>query len=240
MLRTVYFFTRFGLHLISTLHTSYKFNKLGKEGKLEEQKTFLDESAKAWGQYLVERTGSTIHVQGKDNIPDGPCLIISNHQSNFDIPILAGYLDKPLGFIAKKELGKVPIMSTWMKRVKCVFIDRQNPRQAIKALGEATNFLKEGHTLVIFPEGTRSKSAKMGEFKKGSLRIAEKSGVPIVPVTISGSYKIYEGNGSRVRPAEVNVIVGEPIYINQLTDEEKDQLLDNLRQQFQHNLDALQ
>ena len=239
MLRTVFFFARFSLNLVSTIYTAYRYKELGKAGKLEEQREFLFQSAEAWGKYLVEKTGSTVNIQGNENIPEGACLFISNHQSNFDIPILSGYLDKPIGFIAKKELGKVPILSEWMKRVHCVFLDRQNPRQAIKVLAEAANILKKGNSLVIFPEGTRSKGMEMLEFKKGSLRVAEKAGVPIVPVTISGSYKIFEENGNRIRPAQVNVIVDKPIYLDQLSDEEKDQLLEKLKEQFQHNLDML-
>jgi 1-acyl-sn-glycerol-3-phosphate acyltransferase len=237
MLRTVTFFTKFGLHLVSTIHTSYRYNQLGKAGKAEEQTQFLNEAAIEWGQYLVKRTKSTIDVIGKDNIPEGPCLIISNHQSNFDIPILAGYLDKPIGFIAKKELAKVPIMSKWMERVHCVFIDRDNPRQAIKALATAATSLQQGNSLVIFPEGTRSKSNIMGEFKKGSLRLAEKSGVPILPVTLIDSYKIYEGNNNRIRSAKVQVIIDKPIYMDKLENAQKLELLDTIKSQIQTNLD---
>jgi len=237
MLRTVTFFTKFGLHLVSTIHTSYRYNQLGKAGETEEQTQFLNDAAKGWGQYLVERTKSTVNVIGKENIPEGPCLIISNHQSNFDIPILAGYLDKPIGFIAKKELAKVPIISKWMERIHCVFIDRDNPRQAIKALATAATSLQQGNSLVIFPEGTRSKSQNMGEFKKGSLRLAEKSGVPILPITLIDSYKIYEGNNNRIRTAKVQVIVDKPIYIDQLDDAQKSGLLDTIKTQIQANLD---
>lgn len=238
MMRTVYFFIRFVVHLMMTVFISLRYFILEKQGKLKEQQEYLYEQAEGWGKFLIEKTGSKVRVIGQENIPEGAVLVISNHQSNFDIPLLVGYLGKPIGFVAKKELAKIPIMSTWMKRIHCVFIDRQNNRQAIKALAEAANSLKAGHSLVIFPEGTRSKKSTMGPFKKGSLRLAEKSGVPILPVTIIDSYKVYEGNNNRVQPANVQLIIEKPIDINQLDDEQKEQLLDQLREQFQKNLDT--
>src|SRR5699024_1808110 len=98
-----------------------------------------------------------------------------------------GYLGVPHGFIAKVELTKFPIVSQWMKEMKCIFMDRSDRRQSLQSIKEGINILKNGHSMVIFPEGTRSKSDAMGEFKAGSMTLATKSGVPIVPITISGS-----------------------------------------------------
>ncbi len=237
MIRTILFYIRFALHLLTTIPTSFHYWRLGRAGQFAKQQEYLYAAVKDWGHYLVETTGSQVEVVGLEHIPEGACLIISNHQSNFDIPILGGYLNKPVGFIAKKELGKVPIISTWMKRIHCIFIDRENSRQAVKALSEAIASLKAGNSLIIFPEGTRSKGDQMGVFKKGSLRIAEKSGVPIVPITIDGSHRILEGNNNRIRPAKVRVIIDEPIYMERLDDEQKAILLDTIKAQIQKNLD---
>ena len=237
MIRTIWFYFRFALELLTTFGTARHMKKLEGKGLLQEQQVYLDQVVKDWGQFLVNITGSQVVVKGKENIPNSACLIISNHQSNFDIPILAGYLNKRLGFIAKKELEKVPIVSYWMRQIHCVFIDRENARQAVRALAEAVKTLQAGNSLVIFPEGTRSKGEQMDVFKKGSLRLAEKSGVPVVPVTIDGSYKILEGNNNRIRPATVTVTVGEPIYMEQLSVEERAALLDTIKTQIQVNLD---
>lgn len=240
MIRTIWFYLRFALQLLTTIGTARQMKKLEEKGLLQEQQAYLDQVVKDWGQFLVRITGSKIIVKGKENIPDSACLIISNHQSNFDIPILAGYLDKRIGFIAKKELEKVPVISHWMRQIHCVFIDRENPRQAVRALADAAKTLQEGNSLVIFPEGTRSKGEQMNVFKKGSLRLADKSGVPVVPVTIDGSYKILEGNNNRIQSADVTVIVGEPIYMEQLSEEERAVLLDTIKAQIQTNLDQAQ
>ncbi len=123
-------------------------------------------------------------------IPDEPVLFVSNHQGSFDIPLLLGYIDKPKAFIAKWELRYLPFIGSWMKELGCIFIKRNDFRQTLKAFKGAGEVFKKGQSLVIFPEGTRSRSSKLGEFKRGSLKIALREKVPVVPVTIKGSYKL--------------------------------------------------
>ena len=127
-----------------------------------------------------------------------------------------GFIDKPKGFIAKIELSKLPLVHTWMKLIQCVFMDRKDLRQSLKAMDQGIQILKSGQSMVIFPEGTRSKGGPMGEFKKGSLRLAQKTNVPIVPIAISGSYKIMEERVFRITPAEVDVRIGKPILLQEL------------------------
>ena len=114
--------------------------------------------------------------------------------------------------------------------------DRENTREAIKVILEGVNYLKEGHSLCIFPEGTRSKSNNVGSFKKGSLKLALKSGVPIVPVTIDGAYKILEEN-NRLRKAHVIVTVDKPIYTEGMTKEEQNDLIDEIKSKIVKNLE---
>ena len=115
-------------------------------------------------------------------------------------------------------------------------MDRENTREAIKVILEGVNYLKEGHSLCIFPEGTRSKSNNVGSFKKGSLKLALKSGVPIVPVTIDGAYKILEEN-NRLRKAHVIVTVDKPIYTEGMTKEEQNDLIDEIKSKIVKNLE---
>lgn len=126
-------------------------------------------------------------------------------------------LDKPNGFIAKKEAKKIPFVPTWMDYLGCVFIDRENPREAVKALNEAADKIKSGYSIIIFPEGTRSKSDNMGQFKGGAFKIAEKTRVPIVPVLLDGTYKIMEANKNWMVPGTVNVTILPPIDTTELT-----------------------
>ncbi|MHB1393346.1 MAG: lysophospholipid acyltransferase family protein [Clostridia bacterium] len=221
MIRTIAWFAYFWLYLIKIMPGYYKANRFLKEGKIKERDMLVDSVASKWAKDLLKLAGARVKVIGAENIPiDRAVLFVSNHQGNFDIPILLGCIDKPKAFIAKVEMLKMPIIRTWMKQMNCVFLDRQDLRQSLRIMNEATEYLKDGYSMVIFPEGTRSKGETMGEFKAGSLRIAVKANVPIVPVTIKGSYKLMEQNGVIIKPAEVEVVVSEPIETLGLTKEQ--------------------
>ncbi|QUH26973.1 lysophospholipid acyltransferase family protein [Serpentinicella alkaliphila] len=214
-MRTIYFYVYLSLHLLYSCIYIPRVKYYIKHNMLKEKRSLTYKISNRWAKSLVRITGSSVDISGLENIPvDTPVLFASNHQSNFDIPILLGYLPKPIGFVAKVELAKVPLLSTWLKFGDCVFIDRKDIRQSLKAINAASDILKSGHSMVIFPEGTRSKSNELGVFKPGSLKLAEKAGVPIIPITIHNSYEIYEGNNNRVKPANVRITVGKPIYSN--------------------------
>ncbi|SES84931.1 lysophospholipid acyltransferase family protein [Anaerobranca gottschalkii] len=164
--------------------------------------------------------GVKVEVEGLENLLDRNMIFVGNHQSMVDIPVMLGYIPGIKGFIAKKETKKLPIINWWMEEINCVFLDRHNIRQGMKDMAKAKGLLEEGKSLVIYPEGTRSKSDQMGEFKKGSLKIGVQAGVPIVPVAISGSYKIFEEE-RKIKKGKVKVKIGEPIFIERLSEEEK-------------------
>ncbi|WP_226035375.1 lysophospholipid acyltransferase family protein [Aquibacillus saliphilus] len=164
---------------------------------------------------VIERTGTKVNVRGQNKLPNGPVLYVSNHQGIFDILVLIGFAGKPLGFIAKKEIKKIPIVRAWMDEMQCVFIDRANRREAIKVISKGIDNLKNGQSMVIFPEGTRSRGAKLHEFKSGSLRLGTKAGVPIVPVAINGTYNILENNNGKIKAADVTIEICDPIYPDQ-------------------------
>ncbi|PEI83611.1 1-acyl-sn-glycerol-3-phosphate acyltransferase [Bacillus pseudomycoides] len=165
-----------------------------------------------FGKKMVRVAGATVQVNGIENVPkDKPVLVVSNHQSDMDIPVLLGYLNKPIGFVSKAEIKKFPIVPTWMELMNCVFMDRGNRRQSLQAIKDGIELLKNGHSIVIFPEGTRSKGREMGEFKAGSFHLAVKAGVAILPVTVDGTYKMFEANGNRMKPAHATVTISKPI-----------------------------
>ena len=156
------------------------------------------EQAKSFGQGMVRSTGSTVEISGLENIPKNEgVLFVSNHQSNFDIPVLFGYLNHPIGFVSKIEITKLPFVARWMRLTRCVLLDRKNRRQGILAMKEGISILKEGHSLVIFPEGTRTGCDEMLPFKQGSLRFAKDGHVCIVPIAISGTHKMMESAKGR-------------------------------------------
>lgn len=215
MLKTIWWFIYFWFYMFSTIPTLIKVKKLDKAKRFLEKDKIVHEAAKKWARKLVQLTGSSVRVSGEEHIPkEGAVLFVCNHQGNFDIPILLGFIDKPKGFISKIEIKKFPIIGSWMQMMNCVFMDRKNLRQQLNAINEGAEHLRKGYSLVIFPEGTRSKSNKMNKFKPGSLKLATKTGVPIVPVTIKGTYKIMENNlfGYLLKPAHVEVIISPAIY----------------------------
>ena len=160
---------------------------------------------------LMKIAGAEVHITGKENMPDGPALYVANHQSYFDIMIVLSYMTPLKGFIAKKEVRKVPLLNGWLKVVGCIYIDRANLRSSLDTINDAEEALRNGHSLVVFPEGTRSHGKPMREFKGGSLRCAIRAGVPIVPFVIDGAYKLFEEH-KRITPASVNVKILPPVY----------------------------
>ena len=238
MLRTIVWFSYFWLYLIKIMPKYFKANQFLKDGKIKERDILVNSVASKWAKDLLKVAGASVKVTGAENVPlDRTVLFVSNHQGSFDIPIMLGCIDKPKAFIAKVELLKMPIISTWMKQLNCVFLDRNDPRQSLRTMNEATEYLKKGYSMVIFPEGTRSKGRTMGEFKAGSLRIGMKAGVPIIPVTIKGSFKLMEQNGSIIKPAEVEVIISEPIETSELTKEQSSGLHEKVRSIIEANLE---
>ncbi len=237
MFRTIVWFSYFWFYLIKIMPGYFKANRLLKEGKIKERDMLVGSVASKWAKDLLKMAGARVKVIGAENVPlDRAVLFVSNHQGNFDIPILLGYIDKPKAFIAKVEMLKIPILRTWMKQMNCVFLDRLDLRQSLRVMNEATEYLKKGYSMVIFPEGTRSKGETMGEFKAGSLRIAIKANVPIVPVTIKGSFKLMEQNGFIIKPAEVEIVISEPIETFGLTKEQTNGLHEKVSSIIANNL----
>ncbi|PKM41842.1 MAG: 1-acyl-sn-glycerol-3-phosphate acyltransferase [Firmicutes bacterium HGW-Firmicutes-8] len=222
MLRTYFFFICFGLSLAVTGLFLPFWHVLGWLGLLNARQRYGYWVSHFWARFLLAVAGVRVKVKGTENIPQGETvLFVSNHQGNFDIPVLFRSLPKPIGFLAKVELTKIPVIHSWMNKLGCVFINRTDLRQSVKAVQKCVEVLKGGHSLVIFPEGTRARGPQMGEFKKGSLRLVEKAGVPIVPVTVNGTYRAMEANGDRITPVDVEVTVSPPIYFDRLSKEEQ-------------------
>lgn len=167
-------------------------------------------------------SGIKLNVSGVENIPDDKGVVfVGNHSSIFDIVVFWGAMKKPVAFVAKSSIKKVPLLYTWMKLDHCVFLNRDDPREAIKTITEATENVKKNINMFIFPEGTRSKDGMMGEFKNGSLKIASRANAPVVPVAFSGTRAIFEDALPFVKKGQVNIKIGQPQLISELSDEDK-------------------
>ena len=175
-------------------------------------------------RFILRIAGSKIEVRGRERIPAGAVLYVGNHRSYFDI--LVGYTSVPdlTGFVAKKEMLKVPSLSHWMKNVNCLFLDRTDLKAGMRMILDGIEKVKNGVSIWIFPEGTRNENEQLSdllEFKEGSLKIAEKSGCPVVPVAISGTADIFEKHLPFIRPSKVIIEYGEPFYIKDLEPEKR-------------------
>lgn len=210
------FFVSYMLFIALTFPIHYYYEKKGPQDK---KRNLVYKINRVLSRNIVRFSRCDLEIIGEENIPkDQAALYVSNHQSYLDIPLLVYALNQPLGFVAKMELSKVPIIGKWIYFTESVFIDRKDIRQSLKAINEASKKIKDQHSMVIFPEGTRSKNTTMNPFKPGSLKIAEKAKSLVVPVTIINSYKLYEANNNRIRPAKVRIVVSKP-----LTPQEKGQ-----------------
>ena len=180
-------------------------------------------------RHYLRATGSRVNVQGLENLPTDTQKIcfVSNHQSIFDIFAIRGYVPILTGFLAKKELTKIPLLNGWMKGIGCVFLDRSSPHAAVKAIEKGVKSIQAGNAIVLFPEGTRSKSQKMGPFKSGSLKLAIRAGATIVPVTLNNSFCIYE-EARKVRKANVKLIIHKPVDVAKEENKDSKVLSDKL------------
>jgi len=182
-----------------------------------------------WAKCVVLSTFTTVTVFGYENLSaETNVCFICNHQSFFDITVLLGWLRKPVGFVAKKELRTIPILNGWITAIHSVFIDRQNSRKAITSINKAIELIKLGHCIAIFPEGTRSKDGKIGEFKIGSLKLATASQSIIQPITITGTWDIYEKNHA-ITKSRVLMTIHKMITPEDYNALDKKSLIDNLR-----------
>ena len=167
-----------------------------------------------WAGRLLAMAGVTVTVTGRENIPAGrPCVFVANHRSYYDIPLMLTQLDAPHALVSKIEVSRIPLVRGWMRLLHCVFVDRGDARQSIQCLSQATENVRAGYSVTIFPEGTRYKGAEggLGEFKGGAFRIATRAGAPLVPVVIHGSRAIMEDNGGWMKPAHVRIEILPPI-----------------------------
>ncbi len=229
-MRTIIWFIYFWGYLLFALPKMKKAQRLAAAGELDARDALVEPKIRAWARSLLRLAGVKVEITGLEHIPEGPVVFVPNHQSYFDIPVLLAWLDRPYPLVSKVEVKKIPLIRQWMELLGCVFIDRDNARQSVAALGEAARTMVErGRSLIIFPEGTRSRGERLGEFKNGGFRAALKAGVPVVPVVIDGTYRAMEANHMWIKPASVRVRVLEAIPTAGMSREESKEIGQRVR-----------
>ena len=177
-----------------------------------------------WGfKSILKVTGVETVVIGQENIPDEAVLYIANHRSFFDILLTYSRCPRLTGYIAKKGMENIPLLSTWMKYLYCLFLDRENIKEGLKTILQAIEYVKQGISICIFPEGTRNKGEELSmlPFKDGAFKIATKTNCAIIPISMNNTAEIFENHFPKVKKTRVIIEYGKPIYPNDLDKETK-------------------
>lgn len=170
-------------------------------------------------------SGTRVVISGLENVPkDTPVLYVSNHRSYYDIVTCYPLVKNNTAFLSKKEMLKFPFVNIWMILMNCQFLDRDDLRKGMKTIAKCTDLLKGNTSVFVFPEGTRGLGGEMKPFKEGTMRIAVKSGSPIVPVAVYNTENIFETHIPKVQKATVTVTFGKPIDPTGLSPAEKKHL----------------
>jgi 1-acyl-sn-glycerol-3-phosphate acyltransferase len=172
---------------------------------------FAHRCARAWSWLILATTGVEVTVRGLERLVPGKTYVfVANHQSIYDIPCLFWSLPFQLRIIAKDSLGRFPVLGAHLKRTGHLLVDRRKPDRS-SVFGWASRLTANGLSLIIFPEGTRSRDGFMGKFKGGSIMLAMQAGLPLVPISVVGSRHVMTKGELTTRPGHVTVVVHEPI-----------------------------
>ena len=213
-----------GLYLILGIPVLWVLNQMGKSEKWKYKTDLIAlRMVQEAFKVMLFIAGTKQIVMGEENVPkDQPVLYIPNHRSYFDILLLYSRTPGLTGFVAKDAMLKAPLLRDWMKKLYCLFLNRENPREGLKVILQGIEQINQGVSMCIFPEGTRNKEdGEMLPFKEGSLKMAEKTGCLIIPVAMNNTAEIFENHAPWIRKCRVVIEYGAPIDPKTLTKEER-------------------
>lgn len=192
-----------------------------------------------WGRAVCRLNGVKVQVDGLENIHrNRTYILVSNHQGFFDTFSLVGYLPIRFVLMAKESLFRIPFLGWGMKLSGYISVDRTNRKKSYHSFMNMIEKVKDGYTAIIFPEGRRTLDGNIGEFKKGSLLIATRTGTPIIPVTISGSYEVMKIGEKCIRPGLIRIKIDKPIETSNLSKTERENLIIKVREIIVANYDS--
>ena len=186
--------------------------------------------ARMWARHVLRVSGIQMTVQNQERVDlDKPFIVMSNHVSNMDIPVLFLAFPVEFTFLTKHTLKKVPFFGWALQAAGFIFVDRSNPDKARESIDAAAHDVSSGRSIVVFPEGTRSPDGSLLPFKKGGFVLAAKTGVQVVPVYLKGAYEAMPKNTFETRSSVIDVLIGEPIDATDYTLETKEELMRDVR-----------
>ncbi len=180
-------------------------------GLLTREDRIASEIMRWWGRGFIRIGGWKVRVEGLGNLPPGGAILAANHQSLVDIPLFLTAIPREVRFLAKRELGRIPLFGYAMVAAGNLFIDREDPRDAVHLVREATERMDRGQMVVIFPEGTRSRDGSIGDFKPGAFYLARKTGARLLPVLLDGGHEALPRGALLFRPAALAVRILPPM-----------------------------
>jgi len=239
MIKTVFCFAYVVLTILVLTPVAVLAVLLGFLGLRKPVSVLVYRVAQGWARCLICLIGCRMTVVGRENVPRrGGVCFVSNHSSIVDILMLLGYAGRPFGFVAKKELLRVPLLNMWISVLGGLFIDRKNPRKALKTINAGVARIKKGGGMIIFPEGSRSRGKGLLPFRPGAFKLAALSGSVIVPLAISGTYDVFEKN-YRANSCSVRIVFCEPVDVAAIPAADRKMVLaDRVRGIIEKALDA--
>lgn len=169
--------------------------------------------ARLWARVALALNNTRVELRGEEHLPGGPCILMSNHQSSFDILALIAAVPRRTYWIAKKELFDIPVFGPSMRRGGYIPLDRSDGRKALKSMENAAAIIREGRSVIMFPEGTRTRDGQLLPFKRGGFMLAVRAGVPVIPVTINGSGKVNPGGLIRLYAGGISLTLHPQVCI---------------------------
>jgi 1-acyl-sn-glycerol-3-phosphate acyltransferase len=191
-----------------------------------------------WAMMVTKGMGLTFSLHGAERFVPGTSYIITpNHQSNADILALVLTLPMPFRWVIKKELLKIPLFGWALASTGAIALDRTDKSQAVKSLREGAGKLRNGWSVLIYPEGTRSSDGRLQAFKKGAFMLAVQTGITILPVTCNGAFRVMPKKSLMIRPGHITVTVGEPVPCQEKTETDVPELMEKTRREIEKNFD---
>jgi len=192
----------------------------------------------AWSRFNSYITPMFLKVKGRENIiPGQSYIVVANHQSQYDIFVIYGWLPLDFRWVMKIQLRKIPFLGFACYRLGHIFIDRSNTQSALDSINAAKDRIKNGTSVLFFPEGTRSNDGKLKQFKKGAFKLAIDMRLPVLPVSISGTKNILPNKSAALFPGRAKLVINKPVSVEGYSNENIDDLISRVRDSLQKGLE---